>query len=74
MYNMLLLIILQGSSAYDLKDSAEAWRSLAAHQSFPYDPMSLYPYGAGYDTLTLLIFGYLHISTSDVSVSLRSRV
>ncbi|XP_055892422.1 homeobox protein caupolican-like [Biomphalaria glabrata] len=37
-----------GSSPYDLKESAEAWRQLAAAQpGFPYDPMSMYPYGPG---------------------------
>jgi hypothetical protein len=39
--------LFQGSSPYDLKD-ADAWRSLAGQPAFPYDPMSLYPYGAGY--------------------------
>ncbi|XP_070201727.1 iroquois-class homeodomain protein irx-2-like isoform X2 [Littorina saxatilis] len=36
-----------GSNPYDLKESAEAWRTLAGQPAFPYDPMSLYPYGAG---------------------------
>ncbi|GFO02781.1 iroquois-class homeodomain protein irx-6-like [Plakobranchus ocellatus] len=37
-----------GTSPYDLKESAEAWRTLAASQpGFPYDPMALYPYGPG---------------------------
>ncbi|CAL1538189.1 unnamed protein product, partial [Lymnaea stagnalis] len=37
-----------GTSPYELKDSAEAWRQLAASQpGFPYDPMAMYPYGPG---------------------------
>ncbi|XP_059176294.1 Iroquois homeobox protein 5a-like [Physella acuta] len=37
-----------GTSPYDLKESAEAWRQLAASQpGFPYDPMAMYPYGPG---------------------------
>ncbi|XP_005100239.1 iroquois-class homeodomain protein irx-5 [Aplysia californica] len=37
-----------GTTPYDLKESAEAWRTLAASQpGFPYDPMAMYPYGPG---------------------------
>ncbi|CAG5116363.1 unnamed protein product [Candidula unifasciata] len=37
-----------GTNPYDLKESAEAWRTLAAAQpGFPYDPMAMYPYGPG---------------------------